>query len=144
MSIILLLLFLIHWAFVLIAITYIWWGRPQYDKIYLFALLLLIIHWLILGDCIISKIEKTIMHSQSELLEKPFLNPSIQFYQGSSMFTLVISSLLPIMYIINMCYVLNRLKVNIVFIILAAFAFLAYSARFRIQEYQYIKNMKDN
>lgn len=133
-------MFIVHWVVMFAAITYIWWGRKSWDKYYLFCWLLVILHWLFLGECAISKIEKQMLYDEETIRSQPYLNPSLQLYQKSGVFTLVLTNLLFLMYIANIVFVFMRMNTSLVFVVFFVMAFLGYNFYFRIQEYKNINN----
>lgn len=138
------ILFLLHWFVILLTSTYIWWGKPEYDKYFLFVCLLIFFHWFAFGECIISKYEKKLIYDEETIARKPFLNPSSQFYQESGIFTIFVSILIAVMVVANLAFVMKRMKFNIIIILIIVIVDLSYNMYFRYKEYEYYKNMKNN
>lgn len=133
--------FILHWALVTGLCTYMFWGRPAYDKWYIFAWVVLISHWFVLGHCIISLVEKKILYDDEEAEDIPFLNPSMQFFiPGGNMWTFALSILVMIMYVANIAVVAYRNTVHPAFVMILGGSLLAYFSYWRYQEFLYMNN----
>lgn len=128
-------LFAIHWVYVLAIASYLWWGSPRYDRIYLFIMGLTILHWLLLGDCFIAKLERGALGRAAER----YLSPSIQFYQGPTPLTVGVSVVLNALYGITMVVVLLRqgYPKAVAWTVAALFAF--YIGHYRYEQYKAAK-----
>jgi hypothetical protein len=136
---ILFVMFVLHWMLVLAFITYFIWSKPIYDKYYLILWILLVLQWLVLGDCIISKIEKNILYKED--IPK-YSNPSMQFYKGSTPLTLLICVVVMLMFMFNLGFALLRIGVNIYITLTVCILFLSYIVYYRYQEYILISTFR--
>lgn len=134
-SFILAVSFVLHWTIVIALSTYVFWGDAKHDHVYLICWVFLIVQWITINDCIISKIEKSLMYGEN----KPsYIHPSIQFYSGSNPYTFAISIVIWTAYCYNLFVVLLRNAVH-PFVVVVFFACLiTYATYYRIQEYNHI------
>ncbi len=138
MLILIILLFLAHWIITAFMTLYVFFTpSPKYDKYYLLFIAIVILNWLIFNDCLISKWEKDILQVPKD---KPYHNPSMQFYLENSYVTLLFSVFIFTLILYNMYVTMFRVGVPIQIIILIIASFALYVGYYRYQEFLYIKN----
>lgn len=99
------ILFIIHWIIVIVFSTYILWSKPNWDCYFISAIVILVIHWLILNDCIITKLERDILLQYTEIDHG---HPSLQFFTGLNIYTFLLLLIINICYCVNIFIVFNR------------------------------------
>jgi hypothetical protein len=110
-KIILIVLFIIHWIIIITMASYLVWGKKQYDWIFGFYFLFLFVTWYIVyGECLISYYEKRMIFDKKVLTfdEKYMKNPSISFYCKNNLFTILLFTLINIIYVITGYIILQR------------------------------------
>jgi FlaA1/EpsC-like NDP-sugar epimerase len=131
------ILFLLHWGTSFLFGSYIWWGKPEWDGIFLFTITLLVLHWIILRDCCISWAEKRLLHTEPRFMKGFYHHPSLQFYQNPSVWSIAIVYAFCLMYILNVSYVFLRNQVPSSLVILFAVVMIFFVSYKKI--YDYIK-----
>ena len=131
------LCFLLHWIMVILFATYAFIFDKTYDGVYITLWILLILHWIILNDCYISKIEKQFIYGSLEQVP-PFSNPSIQFYTGSNIFTWIVALVIFIMFTVNAYIVLRRNNVPFWIVVLCCISIAFIPVVIRVMEAIYI------
>lgn len=131
-------LFAVHWAYVIAVITYFWWGSPKQDRVFLLIMGIMILHWLLIDDCFISKIEKALIGKEGDR----YLSPSMQFYTGNNIYTLVLSIVVNVLYVITMIVILLRQKFPKVIVWIVAALFIFYIAYFKYDQYKVMNREK--
>lgn len=129
------ILFLIHWYFTIFFCTYVFWANPIYDKIYIVIASALILHWAILGNCIISHIEIKMLGIKNTQFT---YHPSLYFYQDMSIGTVSIMCIISVLIIYNIYIVLQRQRVNKT-LIYSVLLFMCTSAvYYRYKDFKYL------
>ncbi len=133
--------FIFHWVFIIALSTYILWSNPKYDLIFIIVFILLVMQWLIIGNCIISKIETRILYKNEEHKSKKFLNPSIQFFRDANLYTLLLNCIIIVFYLINILVVCTRYGMPLCLVLGVSLVMFIYFMYYRYQEYVYIISM---
>jgi hypothetical protein len=105
------MLFVLHWLIVLGFSTYALWGRPQWDKAYLALFALMILAWTFCKNCPISMVEKKLLYEYPDSLPSYF-NPSLQFYQNTTMVSFLFMATINILYIATNAFVMYRMRIK--------------------------------
>ena len=149
MKIILLgILFIIHWMFIFYTMFYIFFRKnKKYDYVYITVVTLLIAHWLFLGECIISCLEKYIMDNSYTCGKNPPINPSVSLYLNNTTVSNIIGITAQSFMLYNICILSVIYKVPTPIIIIMCLLFIGYILYWRIvavidTEIQEIKKMK--
>lgn len=127
-------LFAMHWIYIIAISTYLWWGSPRYDRLYLFIMGAMILHWLLLGECLVTIIERQLLGRGDE----NYLCPSMQFYQGNTPITLWISIAFGAIYLVTIFVVLMRQGYPKFLVWTFAGLFVIYMADFKYKQYKAI------
>lgn len=139
--IILCALFILHWIIVLGFATYIWWGTPKYDALYIACFAIMVFSWLFFGGCPISVVERGMLYTNAKTIPG-FFNPSLQFYQNPSTWTFLQMSIINVLYVVNVAFVLNRLKAHKIITIIVCIALMIILAESRIHEFNIVNKSK--
>lgn len=132
----------VHFGFIIAASTYMFWAPPQFDWLYVLIFALTVSSWFIFNDCIGSVWEKRAYYPDydSNPDKYKYINPSFTFYTENEYIGLIVTSVMSVMYLINISFVLTRMKVPIALVIIITVILGVYFVYTRIANYVSIKN----
>jgi hypothetical protein len=138
-KIFLVILFITHWIFMGGVATYFIWGSPDYDKILIFSLILLILTWTIIyKECMTSYYEKNII---SEIIDTDNMrNPSLDLYCYNNNVTLYIEILINILMTFNFAFAMLRMEIPKFLVLIFIICMISNNLYFRFLDL--LKNYK--
>jgi len=126
-------LFMAHWAFTFFIMFYIFFRKnKKYDTVYLVTFILLVSHWILLGECIISYLEKCIMDDSYTIGKEPTKNPSLTFYINNLYLDIFIGAMIYSFVIYNIYTLLRIHKIPYPVIITISIALILYCLYYRV------------
>lgn len=104
-TLILVLLFVVHWAIMLACVTYWWWGRAAWDAYFVAVFAGMAASWFIFDGCIVSKTEQVILDRTADT---HIDHPSLQLYTQPGFWFLGLNSLGTVVTVVTLGLILAR------------------------------------
>lgn len=118
----LMFLCLLHWSLLIIAVSYAFWRRQQYDYIYFSVITVVLFGWIFNGgECIVSAFEKIILNCNYVWGSQTHYNPSLLLYKDLDAIgigKIIYKICFNILFWANLVYILRTYKIRIKYIIL--------------------------
>jgi hypothetical protein len=131
---ILICLFIIHWIFVITICSYNLWGNKNTDFIIFGSLLFLIITWFFyFSQCVITYYEFKIL-KDSNLTFDEMYNPSMNLYCNNNSITILISTIIGILFIYTFQKTLLRYNFSKYFVLIFVLVSIFYWMYYRMNE----------